>query len=96
MQAKSREDWSYGYAPHPILKLRGHIGAGVERRPRIRLSRIDDYLTDNVSCIRLSDLKHSVKVKLMAARRVRNEVLVRATSIQANATDTHVIAYRIH
>ena len=37
----------------------GHFGAGGLAAPsrRIRLSKIYDYLTDNVSCTRLSDFE---------------------------------------
>src|SRR5208282_348503 len=56
LHVKSREHWSYGGARRPILESRDAF-AGSRSRASIwvRLSKINDYLVDNVRCSRLSD-----------------------------------------
>jgi len=62
LRAKSREHWSYGGGVTARFGIERAFWSRVLEAPshQIRLSRIDNYLTDNVSCTRLSDLKLAV------------------------------------
>src|SRR5579859_1117405 len=47
-------------------RTRPILEPGVGQKPRhrlVRLSKIEDYLADNLLCIRLSDLRHTVNDK---------------------------------
>ena len=58
LHAESREHWSYGGARRPILKSRDAFAGSRSRASTwVRLSKINDYLVDNVRCDRLSDVE---------------------------------------
>ena len=64
LRAKSREHWSYGGRDVPLWNKRTSLGRGSRSCAAwVRLSKIDDYLVDNVCCSRLSDLEVVVNDK---------------------------------
>jgi hypothetical protein len=74
LHAKSREHASYGGRRTDLMSRFGtgraqHLKRGMESHAitRVRLSKIGDYLPDNVSCLRLSGLGHAVNDKTAEA-----------------------------
>jgi len=70
LHAKSREHGSYGGRRTVLTSHFGTgtgwafgTGSGRHAIARVRLSKIGDYLPDNVSCLRLSGLGHAVNDK---------------------------------
>jgi hypothetical protein len=66
LRAKSGEHWSYGGREVPFWNRTDSLERGSPRSrvvTRVKLSKIEDYLADNVSCSSLSDSKYMVDDK---------------------------------
>jgi len=62
LRAKSREHGSYAWGA-TVLRPISELAETAAPSLRSRLSKIDDYLSDNISCIRLSDTGDGVNDK---------------------------------